>query len=203
MHSVRGALPDVDGARKIDAPGNMRHEEYPSWGNGLLLHDGDEHAGVVPEVRQDRRYRSARDECKEATLELVRLAAKDLGSMGHTRVVLKGDSEPAMKALATWVMEMRMHTAVVEESPDDEPQSNGMAERCVQTVMGLFRTARSALENRIGQTLPDDHAVLTWLVRHAAGLHHRIHVGHDGSTPWERLTGKKTGQSVVELGERI
>lgn len=106
---------------------------------------------------------------KEATPELVSLGVKGLDSMGHTLVVLKGDNQPAMNALATWVKEMRMHPTVVEESPEHEPQSNGMAEQCVHTAKGLFRAAGSALGNRIGQPLPHDDAVFTWLVRHAAG----------------------------------
>lgn len=42
---------------------------------------------------------------------------------------------------------------------------------------GLFRTARSALEHKIGGIVPDDHPILMWPVRHAACLHNRCHVG--------------------------
>ena len=51
---------------------------------------------------------------KEVTPELVRLVAKDLDNMGHTRVVLKSDNEPAMKALAQRVKDICAHPTVIE-----------------------------------------------------------------------------------------
>ena len=69
---------------------------------------------------------------KEVTPELVRLVVKDIDNMGHTQVVVKGDNEPAMKALLARIKEMRVHSTIVEESPEYEPQSNGLAERCAQ-----------------------------------------------------------------------
>lgn len=74
---------------------------------------------------------------------------------------------------------MRTHPIVVEESPEHVCV-------CVQIVKGLLRTMRSALENRIRETIPDDRPILTWLVRHLACLHNHDHVGHDGCTPGER-----------------
>lgn len=44
--------------------------------------------------------------------------------------------------------------------PRYHQQSNGLAECCV--------TVRSALENRIWGSIPEDDPILTWLVRHAA-----------------------------------
>lgn len=38
---------------------------------------------------------------KEVTPELVRLVAKDIDNMGHARVVIKSDNEPAIRALAS------------------------------------------------------------------------------------------------------
>lgn len=64
--------------------------------------------------------------------------------------------------------ELRHHPTILEESSESEPQSNVFAERCAQTLTGLFWTTRSALETRIGSTTQDDHPVLTWLVKHAA-----------------------------------
>lgn len=50
---------------------------------------------------------------------------------------------------------------------------------------------------------PDDHPVLTWIVRHAASLHSTYYVGLDGRTPWERMAGKMSEGRVAEFGERV
>lgn len=101
----------------------------------------------------------------EARPDIVGVLARNNGNMGHTHVVIKSDNEPAMRALAVRVKEVRTHP--MEESPEYEPESNGLADRYAQTANGLLRTARSALEDRIGCAAPDDHNVLTWLVRRA------------------------------------
>lgn len=140
---------------------------------------------------------------KEASPELVRLVAKDIDSMGHTRVVVKGDNEPAMHALLARAREARTHPTIVEEAPEYEPQSNGRAERCVHMSKGLYITMRSALEHRIGRALPDEHPAHTWMIRHAACLHNRYDIGVDGRTPWERVAGKRNGAAVAEFGEKV
>lgn len=58
----------------------------------------------------------------------MRLVPKDIGNMGHMCVVGENDNEPAMKALASRMKEMRSYT-VIEESPEYEPQPNLLARR--------------------------------------------------------------------------
>ena len=45
--------------------------------------------------------------------------------------------------------------------------------------------------------------IARWLVRHAAFIVTRYQVGHDGLTPWRRLTGKSWTGTVAELGEQV
>lgn len=80
----------------------------------------------------------------------MRLVAEDIDNMGHPRVVVKGDSEPAMTALVGKVKVLQSHPAILEESPDYEPQSNRLALRFVPSMNGLCRTTRGVLD-------PDDH----------------------------------------------
>lgn len=140
---------------------------------------------------------------KEAPPRLVRLVAKDLQNMGHTQVNVKAENKTAMKALMTHVKELRVHATMVAESPEYEPRSNGLAEKRVQKVTGLFRTTRSVLEHSIKETSPDDHPFLTWLVRDAARLHNRYHVGPDGRILWERVAGRRPGTSIADFGEKV
>ena len=60
--------------------------------------------------------------------------------------------------------------AVPEHSHVGESQSNGASERAVQLVEDLARTLKSALEERIGWTIPATHALMQWLLRHASYL---------------------------------
>lgn len=68
----------------------------------------------------------------------------------HTRIALnKTDYEHAMKASAARVKDIRSHPAVIEESPEYDPPSNGVAERCVQTVKRVIQGG----EERIGDPI--------------------------------------------------
>lgn len=54
---------------------------------------------------------------------------------------------------------VRSHPIAIEESPEYEPQCDGLAERCVPIVEGMFKKTRSALESRTGEPVPDDHSM--------------------------------------------
>lgn len=45
-------------------------------------------------------------------------------------------------------------------------------------------------------------AIVKWLVRHAARLHNRYHVGQGGRTPQARVARKRSGAAVAEFCER-
>ena len=53
---------------------------------------------------------------------------------------------------------------VVENSPVGSSQSNGVAEEAIQSVQGLVRVLKLALEKRWGIQIPDRHSVIPWVV---------------------------------------
>lgn len=53
----------------------------------------------------------------------------------------------------------------------------------------------------VGEALPDNHPILTRLVRHAACLHSRYHMGQDRRTPWKWVAGRRAGTAVAESGD--
>ena len=57
-----------------------------------------------------------------------------------------------------------------ESSPEGSSQSNGIAERAVQSVEGQVRTMKLALERRVSCKIPVDHKIMTWMVESAADL---------------------------------
>lgn len=134
-----------------------------------------------------------------------RRCAQWIDSLGHTKVVMKCDNEPAIVALARDIRANRaegMETAI-EHSPTGESQSNGTAERGIGIIEGVIRTMKDALESRIGTTIPATCKALTWLVEHAAYLYSRCCVGKDGRTPFERWKGRRCKRPLCEFGERI
>lgn len=140
---------------------------------------------------------------KEVTWELVRRVVKDTGSMGHTKGVVKSRNKPAVKAIAGRNNEVRAPSTITEEALEYQAEASGFVEWCIQTAKRLFDTTRGALENRIGERMPGQHHILTWMVRHAAALHNRYSVGVEWRTPRERVARKMSAHFVAEFRERV
>ena len=78
-----------------------------------------------------------------------------VGELGHARIILQSDGEPAIMALA-----QKMRGKIAKDSETDQislqaaprgsHQSNGAAERAVQTVRGLMRTLLLAMTRHAG-----------------------------------------------------
>ena len=122
-------------------------------------------------------------------------------------VTLKTDNEPALVAVADGVAKVRAsrgaQRTIMENSPAHSSKSNGVVERGVQTIQGMVRTLRSAIEERWMVKLDPENALWTWLVEYAGWLVNRAEVGHDGRTPYERLKGKKARLPGMEFGEAV
>ena len=107
----------------------------------------------------------------------------DVKWLGYTKMTLKSDNEPAIvKLLSEALRELRiqgLEQTLEEHSPEYDPQANGSAEVGVRLLKGHLRTLRSCLESRIGFRVPVRHAVMAWLVRHAAALITWCAKGHD------------------------
>ena len=71
----------------------------------------------------------------------------------------------------------------------------------MQSVQGVVRTLRSALEWRWGVKLEVNHLVWPWLVEYASFLLTRFEVGKDGKTSYERAKGKTAKVQGMEFGE--
>ncbi len=83
------------------------------------------------------------------------------------------------------------------------PESNGAIEKGVRDVTEQSRTVKIGLESRVKDVIPEDSAIVEWILEHGAFLINKYSVGHDGMTPHERLTGAKWRRPLVELGEIV
>ena len=122
---------------------------------------------------------------------IIRRLVKDVEELGRGDIIIKTDGEPSMLAVQKAVAVMRKDLVTRPENPPAyNPESNGSAEKAVQDVSGQVRSLKLALEARLGVSIGDASAVMDWIVEHAAYVLSRFSVGHDGMTPYERLTGE-------------
>ena len=59
-----------------------------------------------------------------------------LESLGHSKIILKSDQEPARLSLKDAVKSETRINLVLEESPEYESRSNGEVERAIQKIQG-------------------------------------------------------------------
>ena len=182
----------------------------------LYFNERADGSGLPTVVFRDRRSKAIFSHllpCKGTTgsTHPERAILKDLNFLGYKKLVLKNDQEPAIKALAVAVRNGFNGEIAPEESPkgDGHGQSNGGAERSVQTVQGMVRTFKAGLEEK-GITIEPTSAVLawTWMVEYAGTLHTLFsQESNERMTPFQRIKGRSKldarWQARVFLGEKI
>ena len=96
-----------------------------------------------------------------------------IASLGYTMVTLHSDKEPAI----CWVrdkvqpnLKERGMSVVTRASPTHSHESNGGAERAIQSVRGLARTLVTQVEHRTGLTFGADSPLWLWAFRHAGWI---------------------------------
>ena len=126
-----------------------------------------------------------------------------LDEMGYRRIILKSDNEVSIKALKDSIKAAAKTELSLEEGKTGDKPSTGSVESAVKETKRQCRAMKSALEEKLGKSIPDRHAIWTWLARHACFLISRYRVGPDGRTPYERLKGKRWRRPLVVFGERV
>ena len=140
---------------------------------------------------------------------VVDLVCQAVAWFGYTRLILKTDTEKSLLSLVKQALEaMRVEIKDViqisyEHSPEYDSQSNGGTEVGIRAVRALFRTIKFCTERRIGQEIPVNHPLTTWLVEHVCTLLNALSVGTDGLMPWQRLRGRGFGQKLIGFAEAV
>ena len=139
----------------------------------------------------------------------VKLAVSALTWLGHVRLILKSDGEPAILALVKRSLEVLktsvegLEGASPEQSHPKDSQSHGGTEVGIRNVRGMYRTHKLCLEKRLGRKIPADHPITTWLIEHVALLMNAIIVGLDGKTAWRRARGRDFNMTMFNIGEQV
>ena len=123
--------------------------------------------------------------------------------MGHRDVLMRGDRESSIVALAKAVKNARDSPTIIEPAVTNDPQSNGVAENAVKEVKGLVRTFINYIEEMAKTTLEANHAIITWIVRHAGFILSRHKIGSDGRTACERIKGRRSNRVLAAIGESV
>ena len=137
------------------------------------------------------------------------LVVKNVEWLGHTRLILKADNEPALRILVEQSLEeIRIKVRGVaqistEHPPRYDSQSNGGVETGVRILRSQFRTLKLCLEARIGKVIPTNHALVPWLLEYAALLLAVRCVGSGGKTDCCRARGRNFGCSGLNFAELV
>ena len=139
----------------------------------------------------------------KATEEIVKFT---LALHQEQSVILQSEGEPAIKAVVRAVAGARARLGrktVRRTTPVAAHESNGAAERTVQTVRRLGACLLLSFELKCGKLAPDTPMKL-WSQVHAAFVHNRFHVLPAlQQTPFElAFGGKRFDQELCAFGER-
>lgn len=116
---------------------------------------------------------------------------------------MKTDQEKATVNLMKLVKAERDRgKIVIEESPVEDHQANGMVERGIQEIEGRIRAIYLGLQERVGKVSVRER-IVAFIPEYAAYLLNRLHEGSDGKVPYERVRGKKPTVVGIEFGERV
>ena len=123
--------------------------------------------------------------------------------LGYNKLVFRGDQEPALRTMMDRIKMMSGEQCTLEYTPVGESQSNGAVESAVKEIRGMYKTMRSDVETDYGKTIPGNHPIQPWLVRHASSTRFRESVGQDGRTAYSRIKGRNFNKEIVKIGECV
>ncbi|CAK8985662.1 unnamed protein product [Durusdinium trenchii] len=82
--------------------------------------------------------------------------------MGYRRIILKSDNEVSIKALKDSIKAAAKTELSLEEGKTGDKPSTGSVESAVKETKRQCRAMKSALEEKLGKSIPDRHAIWTF-----------------------------------------
>ena len=92
---------------------------------------------------------------------------------------------------------------IIETSPVGSSKGNGIVEETTQSVQGIIKTMRSAIEEKCEVKIEVTHSVWLWNAEQAGFLLTRCEVRRGGKTAYERLKGNSAKVQGLSFAEAI
>ena len=141
---------------------------------------------------------------------VVAAFASWIWELGHVRLIIQSDGEPAILALVAAVRDKVIADGKAEQitcqtSPKGSHESNGTAERTVQQVRGMARVYLEHVREKTGSEFPPKSPWWAWALRHAGvGLQQiSCESGHARNTIRQDQAQKTYAQPVLPFGELV
>ena len=140
-----------------------------------------------------------------AAEEVVRVAS----SLGHGKVTIRHDSEPAMiqLAIAKNIRDTRLRMGLATDTEPVAPESSAhgalRAERYILSVRQLGTCLLKTIEQHTGHKVESTEPLFSWAHRHAAFLISRFSVHSDGCTSFEPLHGRQYDAKLCPFGSLV
>ena len=142
-------------------------------------------------------------------MHAVKIIVDDVKWLGHVRMILKCDNEPAIVRLVVDALkESRIACEDVEQIGKEHPEpydsaANGMIENAIRFTRAHLRTLKLSLERQIRREIPLDSPIMAWMVEYSCFITDARLRGDDGHTAWTRCRGRPFRQQLVGFGETV
>ena len=176
---------------------SVPHEEHPMTTQLVAVCHATKYVVCVPLESKSP------DGAKHAVEEVVKMAS----NLGYAELVLRADTEPAMKRLCQLVCLARtrlgLSTEIEEAVPDSTEHQGVRAERYIDLVRRLGLTLLRTVTANTQRAIPSSHPLYSWSFRHAAFLLTRYKVHNDGCTSFEIVHGRKYDSKIAGFGSTV
>ena len=133
-----------------------------------------------------------------------------LSELGHSKVIIQSDGSQRQRLSCAWysqkgaMMENPPCEIIQQQSQRYSHQSNGGAERMLQTIRDQIKVYKIQIDQNSGITIKDNSPLLTWLPRHAAWQYTRFHKRQDSTTTaYEKIRHMSYQNPILLVGEAV
>ena len=143
---------------------------------------------------------------KEADDFTVKEVNKFIRQMGHRKVDVRCDNEPAPKAIQGKLLALRSaagEPTVITNGKTKDSQSMGLVETNIRRWRGKLCTLRFDVEAKYGRKLTPSHLLWSWIARHAGQLITKFQPRNDGTTPHFGAFGHSYTGEVLPFCETV
>ena len=125
----------------------------------------------------------------------------------YQTINLKADNEGTMKKLKQIILKQRSALGLgttLQDAVSGQKETNGMAERAIQTVRRQDLTLIQGLQEQAKVLIAHTHPLFSWAFRHAAWILNRYHRhSATGMTPYEFVAGRPYEGTLCQFGESL